>query len=63
MIVTYKGTISGDEFSSPDIFFTFLNRKNFFYDSGQVFAQFELIGKNTYILLNTVKLETSEIEG
>lgn len=62
MIVCYKGEILGDKFISPDISFTFFKRKNFFYDSGQVFAQFNL-KKGAYILLNTIKLETAGIEG
>lgn len=62
MIVCYKGEISGNTFVSPDISFIFFKRKNFFYDTGQVFAQFNF-KKGAYILLNTIKLETSGIEG
>lgn len=62
MIVCYKGEISGNTFVSPDISFIFFKRKNFFYDTGQVFAQFNF-KKGAYILLNTIKLETAGIEG
>lgn len=62
MIICFKGEISGDTFVSPDISFSFYRKKNFFYDSGQVYAQFNF-NKGAYILLNTIKLETSGIEG
>lgn len=62
MIVTYKGEISEDKFISSDISFSFFRKKNFFYETGQVYAQFNFI-KGAYILLNTIKLETSGIEG
>ena len=64
-LLTLKGEISGRVFTSPDFSFSFLKSKNFFYDTGHVFALFELIGEHTYILRGTVpiKLETAGIEG
>jgi len=59
MIVCIKGTLSKTKFIRDDdqSCINFVARKGVKCDEGHVYAQFELIGKHTYILLESVKIE------
>jgi hypothetical protein len=58
-IVCYTGTLSDTKFirDSDQVRIGFVPRKGVNYEYGHVYAQFELRGKHTYVLLNSVKIE------